>query len=76
MPNGINNWTYSDVKKFLNKRNFTLVRKKGSHHHYRGYDGQIRLVTVPFHGKNEAIRPRTMNSIIAQSGIDKKEWLA
>lgn len=76
MPNGINNWTYSDVKKFLSKRNFVLARSKGSHHHFRGYVGEIRLVTVPFHGKNESIKPRTMNAIITQSGIQKDEWLS
>ena len=77
MPNGINNWTYSDVKKFLSKRNFVLVRSKGSHHHFRGViNREIRLVTIPFHGKNNAIKPRTMNAIITQSGISKDKWLA
>ena len=75
MPNGINNWTYKDVATFLKKRGFNLSRVKGSHHHYYGfYDKKLRVVTVPYHTK-KAIVPRTMNSIIKQSGISKKEWV-
>ncbi|MFY0629998.1 MAG: type II toxin-antitoxin system HicA family toxin [Flavobacteriaceae bacterium] len=75
MPNGINNWTYKDVKKILLKKGFLLSRIKGSHHYYSGFcNKSIRAVTVPFHGK-KAILPRTMNSIITQSGIPKKEWI-
>ena len=75
MPNGVRNWTYKDVKSFIRKFGFTITRTKGSHHHFNAFvDGTLRMVTVPFHA-NKSIAPRTLESIIAQSGIDKKKWL-
>lgn len=74
MPKGIRNWTYRDVKEFLIKHNFQYHYANGSHHYYVGHIRHIRIVTVPFHGKNKSIKPRTMNSIITQSGIEKSEW--
>lgn len=38
------------------------------------YAGALRQVCIPFHG-SRAIDPRTLNSIIRQSGIPKDEWL-
>ena len=75
MPNGIKNWTYQDVKRFLVKHNFQYSYARGSHHYYIGYVDYVRIVTVPFHGKKKSIKPRTMNSVIKQSGIERDEWL-
>lgn len=75
MPNGVMNWTFDDVVKFLKKHNFVYNYTKASHYFYIGtYDSKSRQVSVPFHGKS-AIKPRTLKSIIAQSGISKEEWI-
>jgi predicted RNA binding protein YcfA (HicA-like mRNA interferase family) len=75
MPNGLMNWTFEKVTKFLKKHNFIYNYARGSHHFYIGSQGGIsRQVSVPFHGK-KAIKPRTMKSIILQSGISKEEWM-
>ena len=74
MPNGIMNWTFDDVAKFLKKHNFIYNYTKGSHYFYIGsYGGVSRQVVVPFHGK-KSIKPRTMRAIILQSGISKDGW--
>jgi len=74
MPRGLYNWTFRDVVRFLKKYNFILVNTEGSHYYYSGsVSGKPRLVHVPFHGSN-TIKPRTMKSIIDQSGISQKEW--
>ena len=75
MPNGIFNWTFGDVERFLKKHGFTLNHVNASHYFYVGHVNKIlRQVCVPFHGKN-SIKPRTMNGIILQSGIPRREWL-
>jgi len=48
---------------------------EGSHYFYVGsVKGKMHQICVPFHS-NKAIHPKTMRSIINQSGIDIKEWL-
>jgi len=75
MPNGIFIWTFSDVERFLKNHGFALNHVNASHYFYVGHVVKIlRQVCVPFHGKN-SIKPRTMNGIILQSGIPRKEWL-
>jgi len=76
MPRGVFNWTFHDIVEFLREHNFNLNHTEGSHHFYTGvYDGKFRQASVPFHG-SKAINPRTLNSIIRQSGIARKEWLS
>jgi predicted RNA binding protein YcfA (HicA-like mRNA interferase family) len=75
MPNGLMNWTFDDVVKFLKKHHFIYNYTKGSHYFYIGLQGGAsRQVVVPFHGK-KTIKPRTMRSIILQSGISKETWI-
>ena len=75
MPNGIFNWTFSDVERFLKNHGFVLNHVNASHYFYVGHVNKImRQVCVPFHGKN-SIKPRTISGIILQSGIPKAEWL-
>lgn len=77
MPRGIFNWTYRDVTRFLKKHDFYHDRTSGSHHIYeRILDDHVYTVVVPFHGNKGVIRPGTFKSIVAQSGIPLKEWLA
>jgi len=74
MPKGLNNWRFIDIKRFLSDHNFRLNHIEGSHYFYRGVTNKIVCqVCIPFHG-NKSIHPKTMKSIINQSGIDKKEW--
>lgn len=74
MPRGLHNWSFSEVKYVLSMHGFHLSHIEGSHYYYAGsYAGMIRQVSVPFHGA-KAIHPKTMRSIIRQSGIPREEW--
>lgn len=74
MSRGFNNWTYSDVGDFLKEHRFVLMYIKGSHYYFAGqYEGKFRKVCVPYHG-SQTIKPRTLKSIISQSGIPKDIW--
>lgn len=74
MPNFSKNWTYKDIKNFLENSHFILINTRGSHHYFSGnIDGEPRMVTVPFHNQ-KSILPRTFNSIVRQSGIKKEKW--
>lgn len=75
-PRGVHNWTAEQVIRFLKDYKFIHSYTRGSHFYYFGqYGGQSRQVCVPFHGKN-TLKPRTLKSIIQQSGIPKEQWLA
>lgn len=74
MPNGLNNWRFVDVKRFLTENNFRLNHVEGSHYIFIGVcNKEIKQVCVPFHGA-KSIHSKTMKSIILQSGIPQKEW--
>lgn len=76
MARGKNNWTFKDVEKFLRKHGFTLHHVRGSHHYYLGIvGGEIKMPHIQFHGA-KAIHPKTLSSVIKQSGIPEEEWLA
>lgn len=76
MSNGVFGWTFDDVVRFLKDHSFHLNYSRGSHFYYVGnYGGQFRQVSIPFHG-SKTLKPRTLKSIIRQSGIPQKEWLA
>lgn len=76
MPRGLNNWTFVEVKSFLNEFGFRLSHVEGSHYFYVGsYEGEVHQVCVPFHG-SKSIHPKTMKSIVRQSGIPQDEWVA
>jgi predicted RNA binding protein YcfA (HicA-like mRNA interferase family) len=75
MTRGKSNWTYRDAKKFLESKGFALHHVRGSHHYFRGLvRGQLRMTHVQFHG-SRSIHPKTLGSIIKQSGIPEEEWL-
>lgn len=76
MPNGVFNWTFRDVAGFLRSHHFSLSHVEGSHYYYQVFTGGApRIVHVPFHG-SKALKPRTLNSIIRESGIPRQEWLS
>jgi len=75
MPRGLRNWNFRQVTRFLKDHNFTLNHVEGSHYFYTGYKNKsFRQVSVPFHG-GRSIHPKTMKSIINQSGISINNWL-
>ena len=75
MPRGLNNWTFKDIVDFLKENGFTETHSRGSHFYYVGHNGgQARQTHIQFHGQ-KSIHPRTLKSVIRQSGIPQSEWL-
>jgi len=63
-----------DIEKILRKNNFTLSRARGSHLQFVGYvKGIKRRVTVIANQKSFA--PKTLESMIIQSGLNEQEWI-
>lgn len=76
MPRGVFNWCFSDVERFLKDNGFRLNHSSASHYFYTGKaNGAFRQVCVPFHGSKKTFKPKTLNGMILQSGIDRKDWL-
>jgi predicted RNA binding protein YcfA (HicA-like mRNA interferase family) len=74
MPRGVHNWTYRDCVKILRENHFVLHHITGSHHFFVGsVNNSLHQVCIPFHGTT-SIKPRTLKSIIAQSGLSNTEW--
>ena len=74
MPHGLKNWKFIDVQRFLHEHGFVFDHITGSHHFYGTVrNGEGFHVCVQFHGPR-SIKPKTMKSIVEQSGIDRKEW--
>ena len=74
MPRGLFNWTYSDVTEFLKERDFEFLgQRKGSHEAWINTKTQA-VVDINFHGANVEFRPRTFETMIRQSKIEKKVW--
>jgi predicted RNA binding protein YcfA (HicA-like mRNA interferase family) len=75
MPKGLNNWTFRDVEAVLKEHNFQVNHIRGSHYYYCGrIAGKLRQVCVPRHGNQLSFAPKTLKSIIAQSGLPKSLW--
>ena len=74
MTRGRSNWTFRDVKRFLESKGFVLHHVRGSHHYFHGFaGGKLKMTSVPSHG-SDTIHPKTLGSIIKQSGIPREEW--
>lgn len=73
MPKGIFNWTYDDVVDFLKENGFQFFEnRKGSHEAWINRNIQA-VVDIQFHGR-QSFRPKTLESMIRQSKLDKKFW--
>lgn len=74
MPNGLSNWNDNDVTAFLKERGFVYFEpRKGSHYAYiNKTTGHIVEISIP----KDAYPPRTLETMIRQSGIPKREWRA
>ena len=55
--------TGKELKQFLLRIGYDLIRIDGSHHHFKKIDGTGYKITVPIHGNSE-IKPKTLNNII------------
>jgi predicted RNA binding protein YcfA (HicA-like mRNA interferase family) len=56
------------IERILRHHGFQFVRQTGSHIHYKGIvEGRTRLVTLIANQKD--YHPKTLKSIIAQSGL-------
>ncbi len=74
MPKGLKNWTYRDVRKFLTQKSFYLSdQKSGSHEYWISADKKY-VVNVNRITGQKSYPPKTLATMISQSGIDKKEW--
>lgn len=74
MPRGVNNWNFSDVVTILKQNGFRLHHIKGSHYFYLGFNkNKTRLVCIPKHG-SISFKPRTLKSMVEQSGLSYEVW--
>jgi predicted RNA binding protein YcfA (HicA-like mRNA interferase family) len=65
--------TFREFIAIIEAHGFRLHRQDGSHRQYRGeIGGQVRYVTVAFHGTNDDILPDTLASMIRQSGLSRQ----
>ena len=72
MPNGLKNWRYKDVTNFLKKNGFELDHQIPGSHEFWIDASKENVVNV---NKPKKTYPqRTLETIIRQSGIDKKKW--
>ena len=85
MPNGLNNWVFRDVERFLKHHGFYLVQgkdigmnQKGSHYLYfvRKEGNKEAIVDTQYKTGSESYPPRTLETLIgnAEPFVDKKEW--
>ena len=73
MPHGLANWCYKDVVAFLKEHKFEFQDyRKGSHEDWVSKTTEA-IVDIDFHGQ-KSFPPRTIETMIRQSKIDKKEW--
>jgi len=76
MPHGKRNWTFKDVETFLKYRGFSLHHVRGSHHYFRAFhSGKLWMTHVQYHGARTP-HPKTLASIMRQSGIPAREWVS
>jgi len=73
MPRGIKNWKYKNVIKFLNENGFIFSHQLGGSHEKWINEETSCIVEINKHGNKEFL-PRTLETMIRQSGIGKKEW--
>ncbi|MDP3795098.1 MAG: type II toxin-antitoxin system HicA family toxin [bacterium] len=73
MPRGLNNWTYRDVANFLKKHGFHLADQlPGSHEAWLNEETKA-IININKHA-GRTFPPRTMDTMVRQSNIDKKIW--
>lgn len=64
------------VIKILKRAGFSFVRQSGSHAIYeKEENGKIYTAVVPIHAKKD-LKRKTLQSIISQSGMTKKQFFS
>lgn len=64
---------YRDVERLLLENGFVAIRQQGSHRQFEGFvDGRRQRVTLAYHSRNEDVLPKTLASIIRQSGLPRR----
>lgn len=76
MPHGLRNWVYKDVIKFLKAHGFLFSQElEGSHEAWINTNVEPpAIVDVDRKNSSHSYPPRTLESMIADSGLDKKAW--
>ena len=76
MPNGLSNWSYNDVRKFLEKHSFSFYKEAPGSHEYWISEDQKSIVDINFIRGGESYPPRTLEAMIrdASALLDKKHW--
>lgn len=66
---------FRDIIRVLVDHGFELKRQSGSHRIYEGFAGGLRrVVTVAGHRESDDVLPKTLGSIIRQSGLPKDRF--
>ena len=77
MTRRLRNWTYREITAFLKEHGFSFLEPlKGSHGRWskQGENSEAdRIVEVNF--SHSAYPPKTLKTMIRQSGIEVKEWI-
>lgn len=68
--------TFKQVIEILEAHGFVEIRHgKSSHRRFRGtVDGEVRLVTIAYHTVTDHVLPKTLASIVRQSGLPKAQF--
>ena len=77
MSRGLNGWSYSNVIDFLREKGFSFSEElEGSHEAWIRVDesGEEFVVEVNVLQGGKTYSPRTIFTMIGQSGIDRREW--
>lgn len=76
MPNGLNNWSYRDVKDFLEKHSFRFHKDAPGSHEYWISEDEKCIVDVNFIQGSESYPPRTLESMIRDAILilKKDHW--
>ena len=59
---------YEEIISALREDGWILVRQNGSHRQFK-HPVKPGKVTVPYHGNNKEIHPKTIKSILKQAGL-------
>ena len=73
MPKGLKNWTYDNVIKFLKAHDFFSYRPKGGSSHTLWLKVDNSAI-VEVNKTKKTYPPRTLETMIQQSGIEKDHW--
>ena len=76
MPHGLRNWTYKDVIKFLRAHDFVFSEElEGSHEAWiKTSSNPPAVVEVDFKKGSHSYPPKTLETLIRQSCLEKKGW--